>query len=153
MKTIIGGNETKGMPLIMIVITAVVAFGYIVLSRYENSLYSGKIDWHDLEGIENANQPILVNSYMSIPGEDPWMDKYTFRYVKVVNFIESNFFPIRIDLNNPTNVLFLQKYNVAGPTVLILQPQTYVEIGRIQGFYPPGKFLTEIKAVLRHKGE
>lgn len=153
MRMILGSNLTRGLPLIIVVITVVIAFNYFYFSQYEANQYSGHIKWHDLNGIDYADQPILVNIYMSFPGEEPLMDKYTFRHVKVVDFIESNFFPIRVVLNDSSNVLFMQKYKILGPTVLILKPKTYVEIGRIYGFYPPGKFLKEIDAILKQKGE
>lgn len=149
MKMILGKYETRGIPVIIIIIALVLSICFVIATLYEKTQMSGKITWYSIDEIDKAEKLIFLDVSTKWYKPCNMMDEYTFKNNKVSSFIQSNFFPVKIDGGDSLGIEFCKNYQITVyPTLLIIEPKTKKEIKRIEGFSAPDPLLKELQEII-----
>lgn len=97
-------------------------------------------------------KPVLITMTTKGCSECLKLDQQCYANPAIINFINRNFICMKTDGEKKPGSDVKYQYGVqVYPTVLIVDPQTGHERGRLTGFYPPNAFPEELKRILARR--
>ncbi len=118
-----------------------------------------KIKWISLEDAEQLSQkhkkPIFIDTYTSWCHWCKVMDKKTFSQAEVINYVNKNYYAVKLDADSYAKIKFKGKtttnrnlvrstFKVTGyPTIVMISPSG--KISAQAGYRPPASFLTMLR--------
>jgi thiol:disulfide interchange protein len=149
MKMIIGRNESRGLPLIIIILAVILVVCFVVSQWFENSQKGGEIEWLSIEETATTERMLFVDVTSDRCAPCKAMEDYTFSNKSLASLIQHNFVPVRVEGEDPVGMNFCVEYDIkAFPTILVLSP-TREEITRFVGFLTADQLTQELEQVLQ----
>ena len=98
------------------------------------------------------NKIIMVDFYTDwcIPCKQ--IDSETFTNEEVINKIEKNFIPIKINAESKYGLPLFEKYKGTGYPMILFLDKNKNELDRLYGFYGPDSFIKKLNNVLSGQG-
>ena len=121
------------------------------VDKYEPSYYQG-----DLESAKalakSQNKFVFVKFYADWCVPCKWMDETTYSDPTVVGKINSNFVPLKVNIDDFDGFALRQRLGISVlPTVVIYDPQGKM-VKRIEETLPPSKMITSLDQVVSNNG-
>ncbi|WP_309493394.1 thioredoxin family protein [Candidatus Hecatella orcuttiae] len=146
----------KRVAVLAAVMVALAAAGgafYLLQFFQPSSPSEGSINWrHDFHEALNLAQVegklLMMEFYADWCGWCRKLDMETYTDPRLAAFLNEEFIPLKIDVENRENLVLADRYRVWElPTIVFLTPAGE-EVGRIVGYRPPDAFRREALAIL-----
>ncbi|MHC4647658.1 MAG: thioredoxin family protein [Planctomycetota bacterium] len=135
-------KQSRGLWIIFLVFIVFVAI--VFLTQRKES-----IDWVEdydagLRQAKQQNKPLLLAFYKQFTSYTTATEQDTYRSPKVIKFVEDNFVPIRIDVDDQPALA--ERYKVGYyPTHYVQGPDSNDLFGPLLGYDPPALFIKNLK--------
>jgi len=113
---------------------------------------SQKLNWFD-GSLEDAlalsgNKIIMIDFYTDWCAPCKLLDSDTFTNEEVIQYIDNNFIPIKINAESEYGMPLFTKFKGTGYPMIIFLDKGKNEIDRLYGFYPPNDFILKLNNVI-----
>ena len=113
---------------------------------------SQKLNWHK-GSLEDAfalsdDKIIMIDFYTDWCAPCKLLDSDTFTNEEVIQYIDNNFIPIKINAESEYGMPLYEKFKGTGYPMIIFLDKEKNEIDRFYGFYPPNDFILKLNNIL-----
>jgi len=113
---------------------------------------SQKLNWYK-GSLEDAfalsdDKIIMIDFYTDWCAPCKLLDSDTFTNEEVIQYIDNNFIPIKINAESEYGIPLYEKFKGTGYPMIIFLDKEKNEIDRFYGFYPPNDFILKLNNIL-----
>ena len=113
---------------------------------------SQKLNWYK-GSLEDAfalsdDKIIMIDFYTDWCAPCKLLDSDTFTNEEVIQYIDNNFIPIKINAESEYGMPLYEKFKGTGYPMIIFLDKEKNEIDRFYGFYPPNDFILKLNNIL-----
>lgn len=121
----------------------------------------GKLKWYDIEEVQKLvkTEPkkVFIDFTAKWCGWCKVMDKKTFTDAEVADYLNSNYYSVKLDFDSPRKFMYqgemvtakelARKNGITGlPTMLVASPD-FSKVDRIVGYQKPKQFINSLKKI------
>ena len=113
---------------------------------------SQKLNWYK-GSLEDAfalsgDKIIMIDFYTDWCAPCKLLDSDTFTNEEVIQYVDNNFIPIKINAESEYGIPLYEKFKGTGYPMIIFLDKEKNEIDRFYGFYPPNDFILKLNNIL-----
>jgi hypothetical protein len=146
--TVSTSTKPKARRGLWVILAAFLAFVIIVFLTHKEKTINWVEDYQaGLQLARQRNKPVLLAFYKPFTRYTTDTFRYTYTSPKVIEFVETNFIPILINVDEQPKIAEL--YNVGYyPSHFIKRPDSNDAFGPLVGYDPPDRFILEVNNLL-----